>query len=83
MKQGQPVASNCGTHTEKSSEFLDNHPKPIISNSWSDIRDSRDLIDKINRIENIPKDATLVTTDVTRLYLFIPHAAGLKSLKIC
>ena len=27
---GQPVVSNCGTPTEKASEFLDSHLKPIM-----------------------------------------------------
>ena len=78
---GRPVISNCETPTEKASEFLDNHLKPIMQNSWSYIRDSGDFIDKIKRIKNIPKDAILVTAYVVRLYPCIPHVAGLKALK--
>ena len=78
---GTPVISNSSTPTEKASEFLDNHLKPIIQNSWSYIRDSGDFIDKINRIENIPEDTTLVTADVIGLSLCIPHFARFTALK--
>ena len=32
---GRPVISNCGTPTEKASEFVDFHLKPIMQNGWS------------------------------------------------
>ena len=32
---GRPVFSNCGTPTEKASEFVDFHLKPIMQNGWS------------------------------------------------
>ena len=32
---GRPVISNCGSSTEKCSEFLDYHLKSIMQNSWS------------------------------------------------
>ena len=32
---GRPVISNCGTPTEKVSEFLDHHLKPIMQNGLS------------------------------------------------
>ena len=35
---GRPVISNCGTPTEKISEFLDTQLKPIIQKSWSYIK---------------------------------------------
>ena len=44
----RPVISNSGNPTEKASEFLNNHLKPILKNNWSHIRDSGDFIDKIN-----------------------------------
>ena len=37
---GRPVISNCRTPTEKVSEFLDHHLKPIMQNGLSYIRDS-------------------------------------------
>ena len=36
---GRPVISNCGSLTEKCSEFLDHHLKPIMEKGWSCIKD--------------------------------------------
>ena len=38
---GRPVISNCGTPTEKASEFLDYHLKPIMKRGKSYIKDSK------------------------------------------
>ena len=32
---GRPVISNCGSPTEKYSEFLDHHLKSIMQKGWS------------------------------------------------
>ena len=61
---GRPVISNCGTPTEKASEFLDYQPKPIMQKEKSYIKDSGDFINKIRTIENIAEGAILVTADV-------------------
>ena len=34
---GRPIISNCGTSTEKASEFPDLHLKPVMQSGWSDI----------------------------------------------
>ena len=78
---GRPVISNCGTPTEKVSEFLDYQLKPIMQKGKSYIKDSGDFINKIRTIENIPEGAILVTADVVGLYPSIPHEAGLNALK--
>ena len=78
---GRPVISNCGTPTEKASEFLDSHLKTIIQESRSYIKDSADFINKFGQIGSIPENAILVTADVVGLYPIIPHKAGLKALK--
>ena len=36
---GRPVISNCGTPTEKVSEYLDHILKPIMQESWSYVKD--------------------------------------------
>ena len=78
---GRPVISNCGTPTEKISEFLDTQLKPIMQKSWSYIKDSGDFIRKIKNLKDIPEGAILVTADVVSLYPSIPHQAGLEALK--
>ena len=79
---GRPVISNCGTPTEKESEFLDSHLKTIMQESRSYIKDSADFINKFGQIGSIPENAILVTADVVGLYPIIPHKAGLKALKM-
>ena len=78
---GRPVISNCGTPTEKVSEFLDSQLKPVMQSSRSYIKDSGDFIKKIKNIGTIPKDSILVTADVVGLYSSIPHEAGIKALE--
>ena len=78
---GRPVISNCGTSTEKVSEFLDSQLKPVMQSSWSYIKDSGDFIKKIKDINNIPKDSILVTADVVGLYPSISHEASLEALE--
>ena len=60
-----------GTPTEKASEFLDHHLKPVMQNGWSYIKDSRDFLEKIGN---------MVTAGAVGLYPNIPHKSGLKTL---
>ena len=76
---GRPVISNCGTPTEKASEFLDYHLKPIIQIGKSYIKDSGCFINKIKNLQNILEDAVLVTADLVGLYPIIPHEVGLNT----
>ena len=75
------MISNCGTPTEKASEFLDSHLKTIMEESSSSIIDSVDFIKKLGQIGDIPENFFLVTADVMGLYPSIPHKAGLQALK--
>ena len=78
---GRPVISNCGTPTEKVSEFLDSELKSVMQEGWSYIKDSGDFIKKLKNIDHIPQDAIMVTADVVGLYPSIPHDAGLEALR--
>ena len=78
---GRPVISNCRMPTEKVSEFLDHHLKPIMQNGLSYIRDSQHSLEKIKTVGSIPENAILVTTNVVGLYPNIPNQAGLKAFK--
>ena len=51
---GRLVISNCGTPTEKVSEFLDHHLKPIMQEDWSYIKDTEDLFKKFQNMGKIP-----------------------------
>ena len=78
---GRPVISNCGSPTEKASDFLDFHLKPLMESGWSYVRDSGDFIDKMKRIGKVPEGSFLVTADVVGLYPSIPHKEGILALK--
>ena len=43
----QPVISNCGTPTEKPSEFLDHHLQPIMKSGTSYIKDTNEFLSKL------------------------------------
>ena len=77
---GRPVISNCGTPTEKVSEYLDYILKPIMQDSWSYIKDSGDSFKKSKNIGKIPGGAILVTADIIGLYPSRSHWAGFEKL---
>ena len=77
---GRPVVSNCGTPTEKVSEFLDYHLKSTMQSAKSYIKDTSDFLRKLNELGKLPENAILVTTDGIGLYPSIPHADGLEAL---
>ena len=78
---GRPVISNCRMPTEKISEFLDHHLKPLMKQGDSYIKDTGDFLEKLKRAEGIPKREILVTADVVGLYPSIPHDGGLEILR--
>ena len=78
---GRPVISNCGAPTEKVSEFLDHHLKPVMRDGLSYIKDSGHFLEKTKGIGSIPENSLLVTADVVGLYPNIPHQVGLNALK--
>ena len=65
---GRPVIPNCGTPTEKESEFLDYHLKPVMQSGRPCIKDSGDLLKKIRNLGCSPENANLVSVDVVGLY---------------
>ena len=78
---GRPVISNCGTPTEKASEFLDHLLQPVMRSGKSYIKDTSHFLEKIKDLGEVPEDAILVTADVVGLYPSIPHNDGLAILE--
>ena len=70
-----------GFPTEKVSEFLGFHLKPLMQSSWSYIQGSGDFIDKMKRIGKVPEGSFLVTADVVGLYPSIQHKEGILALR--
>ena len=58
---GRLVMSNCGTPTEKVSEFLDHDLQPVMKSGKSYVKDTGDFLEKIKSLVRIPEDALLVT----------------------
>ena len=52
-----------------------------MQTEWSDIRDSKDSINKIKNSKNIPCNSILVTVDVVGLYPSIPFESCLNTVK--
>ena len=77
---GRPVISNCGTTTEKMSEFLDHHLQPVMKGGKSYVKDTNHFLEKCKQLGKVPRNAILVTVDVLGLYPSIPHGLGLKAL---
>ncbi|XP_060556022.1 uncharacterized protein LOC132716717 [Ruditapes philippinarum] len=78
---GRPIVSACGSPTEKLSEFVDHFLQPLARKVPSYIKDTRHFLEKIHKLNNVPKDAFLVTIDVTALYTNIPHKEGILAAK--
>ena len=78
---GRPVISNCGTPTEKVSEFLDHLFKAVMRQSGIYIKDSCDFIKELKEIKEVANDAIMVTADVFGLYPIIHHDFGLEALR--
>ena len=80
-KPGRPVISNCGTPTEKVSEFLDHCLQPLMKEAKSYIKNTADFLDKLKDLGEVPEGAILVTADLVGLYPSIPHTEGLEVLR--
>ena len=70
---GRPAISGCGTSTEKISEFVDYHLKPLVSTIPSVVKDTNDFLHKLTNIDTLPQNAILVTIDMVGLYPHIPY----------
>ena len=58
---GRPVISNCGTATERLSEFLDFHIQPLVEGVPSVIKDSTHFLKRLEDLGHIPSTAILCT----------------------
>ena len=79
---GRSVIYNYGKPTEKVSEFLDHHLKPIMQSSRSCIKDSGDCFEKIKSLGSIPENAILVIVRLVSFYPTIPMTENYNHLNI-
>ena len=78
---GRSVIWNCGTLTEKVSEFFDHSLKVVMQQSGTYIKDSGDFIKKLKEIKEVANDAIMVTADVFGLYPSIYHDVRLETIR--
>ena len=67
MPEGRPIVSDCGSESYNVSQYIDSFIRPISIRHSSYLKDTYDFISKI-RGQKIPKNALLVTADVSSLY---------------
>ena len=78
---GQPAVSNCGTATEKLSEFVDFNLQPLVKMLPQVLKDMADFLLRLEALGDVPEGAILSSMDVVGLYPHIPHDEGLKSIE--
>ena len=79
---GRPVISNCGTATERISEFLDCHIQPLVDGVPSVIKDSTHFLQRLEDSGHIPSTAILCAMDVVGLYAHISQSEDLEALRL-
>jgi hypothetical protein len=67
MPEGRPIVSDCGSESYRVCQFVDSIIRPISIKHSSYIKDTYDFVNKI-RGQKIPRNAILVTGDVSSLY---------------
>ena len=77
---GRSVISNSGYYTENISAFFEYHLKPISQKVKSYIKDTNDILRKLDALPFLPEDTILCTIDVVDLYPNIPHEDGLVAM---
>ena len=65
---GRLIISNCGTPTEKASEFLDHHLQRIMSPGLPYFKDTNGFFSRLKNLKKVPDNAILAATDVVELY---------------
>ena len=76
---GRPIISGCDGPTEKLSAFIDKLLQPITQKQQSYLKDTADFINFLEKIK-VPKNAILVSMDVTSLYTNIAQEEGIETV---
>ena len=69
---GRPIISSNGHPTERISEFVDYHLKPLVQTLPSYIKDTTHFLLQLQNLGPLPENAILVTLDVSSFYTNIP-----------
>ena len=77
----RPVVSQCGSLSAIISTFIDYKLQPFTTTNPSYIKNSTKLLDKLDRIPKLPKNARLFTSDATSMYTNIDPEEGINILR--
>ena len=73
-----PIVSACNSRTENILGFIDEIWQHYVKSFDSYVKDTVDFLRKLQNVPYVPKEALLVTLDVTSLYSNIPYNRGIK-----
>ena len=77
----RPIVSASGSITENLSHFVQHYIRDLATTHESYIQDTPDLLRELDKLENIPDNAILLTVDVTALYTNIQKEDALVSVE--
>ena len=78
---GRPIIPSNGHPTERISEFVDFHLKPLVQTLPSFIKDTTHFLLQLQKLGPLPDNTLLVTLDVSSLYPNIPHSEGIDACR--
>ena len=79
---GRPIVSSNSHPTERVSQFVDYHLKPLVQTTQSFIKAcTTHFLHKLEQLGQLPNNAFLVTLDVSSLYTNIPHNQGIDACR--
>lgn len=78
---GRPIVSGCDSLLDPLSKYLDYYLQPLVSQIPSYLKDTQDLIQKIEGT-TLSDETGLVTLDITSLYTNITHVEAYRAVSI-
>ena len=72
---GRPTVSSYSS--ERISQFVDHHLKPLVHTTHSFIKDTTHFLNKLEHLGQLPENVFLATLDVSSLYTNIPNNEGI------
>ncbi len=78
---GRPIISANECPTEKISQFVDFHLRPLAQAVPSYIKDTNHFLEILHNISPLQPESIMCTIDVSALYTSIPHEEGIAAIK--
>lgn len=75
----RPISQSLNCCTLWVSEYVVNHLQPVMKTISSHLKDTKDFMKKLQKLEAVPEDYLLITFDVNSLYTNRPNNQGIKA----